>query len=101
MLIEVGVLQFLGTDVQVEVELRETELPHAGGGRTEIRGRFQFSKELGRQGRVRLVVTSEERERLLFPTPVLENLRRQLHKVPSNAYAGEGFDFDLGKDVVQ
>ena len=87
--------------MQVEVELREAELPHAGGGRTEIRGRFQFSKELGRQGRVRLVVTSEEREGLFFPAPVLENLRRELDEVPGDTHACEGFDFDLGEDVVQ
>ena len=87
--------------MQVEVEFGEGELTHAGRGGPEVGGGIEFGQEVGRQRGAGLVVAGEDGEGLFLPTPVLENLRRQLDEIPGDADAGEGFDFDLAEEVVK
>ena len=47
------------------------------------------------------MMAREQRQRFLLPTPVLQNLRRQFHKVPCHANAGERFNFHIAKQVMQ
>ena len=47
------------------------------------------------------MVAGEDGEGLFLPAPVLEDLRRQLDEIPSDAHAGEGFDLDLAEEVME
>ena len=99
--VQVATAELLRADVQVEVELGEGELAHAGRGGAEVGGGIELGQEVGRQRRTGLVVAGEDGEGLFLPAPVLQDLRRQLDEIPGDAHAGEGFHFDFTEEVME
>ena len=87
--------------VQLQVEVREGELPHLQPSTHEApRGEKAF-QQFVREGFARLMVAREEVESFTFPAPVLHDLRRDLDPVPRDVHAAARGDLHPGAGVVQ
>ena len=87
--------------VQFEVQLAKGELAHHGAGGAEIAGGDEFFEETCRHGITGFKVVGKEVQAFAFPAEVLHDLGGQLDKIPINADAIQGGNFNAAAELMQ
>src|SRR5580698_2502968 len=87
--------------MQRQVHQPESKLAHLAVGSAEIARVSHLVEKLGWNGLAGLVMASEQIQRFAFPGPVLHDLGRQFHEVPSDVHTRKSAQFHAAQTMVQ